>query len=39
MLDNCQDPGDGKSTPMAWGEYATGHGGHAARDAGGTHRA
>jgi len=24
---------------MAWGEYATGHGGHAARDAGGTHRA
>jgi hypothetical protein len=33
MLDNCQVPGDGKSTPMAWGEYATGHGGHA-RDAG-----
>jgi hypothetical protein len=31
MLDNCQVPGDGKSTPMAWGEYATGHGGHAER--------
>jgi len=22
---------------MAWGEFATGHGGHAARDAGGKH--
>jgi NAD(P)-dependent dehydrogenase (short-subunit alcohol dehydrogenase family) len=28
MLDNCQEAGDGKNTPMAWGEYATGHGGH-----------
>src|ERR1700733_14738420 len=27
MLDNCQAAGDGKSTPVAWGEYATGHGG------------
>jgi NAD(P)-dependent dehydrogenase (short-subunit alcohol dehydrogenase family) len=27
MLDNCQAAGDGKNTPMAWGEYATGHGG------------
>ena len=27
MLDNCQEAGDGKNTPMAWGEYATGYGG------------
>jgi len=27
MLDNCQEAGDGNSTPMAWGERAAGHGG------------
>jgi hypothetical protein len=27
MLDNCQDAGDGKSTPTARGEYPTGRGG------------
>jgi hypothetical protein len=26
-LDNCQEPGHGMSTPMAWGASATGHGG------------
>jgi hypothetical protein len=32
-LDNCQEAGDGKGTPMAWGEYASGHGGQNAERA------